>query len=223
MPQQINKKILLYLFLFIILGTFNNKKINKFDFPEIDSIQIDGLETDNGNFLKKIESLNLGNIFFLKNILLTELFESNNIIEEYKIFKKYPSSLEVKVIETKFLALTKINQKTFFVGSNGKLIEVKENLKKLPFIFGELDINKFLSLKKIIDESNLDFQEIKNLYFFPSGRWDIKTNKDILIKLPQKNLLKALNLSHHMITNENFKNNKIIDLRIYNNVILTNE
>ena len=154
MPQQINKKILLYLFLFIILGTFNNKKLNKFDFPEINSIQIDGLETDNGNFLKKVESLNLGNIFFLKNILLTELFDSNNIIEEYKIFKKYPSSLEVKVIETKFLALTKINQKTFFVGSNGKLIEVKENLKKLPFIFGELDINKFLSLKKIIDETN---------------------------------------------------------------------
>ena len=107
MPQQINKKILLYLFLFIILGTFNNKKINKFDFPEIDSIQIDGLETDNGNFLKKIESLNLGNIFFLKNILLTELFDSNNIIEEYKIFKKYPSSLEVKVIETKFHSVNK--------------------------------------------------------------------------------------------------------------------
>ena len=222
MPQQINKKILLYLFLFIILGTFNNKKINKFDFPEIDSIQIDGLETDNGNFLKKIESLNLGNIFFLKNILLTELFDSNNIIEEYKIFKKYPSSLEVKVIETKFLALTKINQKTFFVGSNGKLIEVKENLKKLPFIFGELDINKFLSLKKIIDESNLDFQEIKNLYFFPSGRWDIETLSEILIRLPNTKLKDKLDLSLELLESEKFRNIKLIDLRQKNQVI-TNE
>jgi len=222
MPQQINKKILLYLFLFIILGTFNNKKINKFDFPEIDSIQIDGLETDNGNFLKKIESLNLGNIFFLKNILLTELFDSNNIIEEYKIFKKYPSSLEVKVIETKFLALTKINQKTFFVGSNGKLIEVKENLKNLPFIFGELDINKFLSLKKIIDESNLDFQEIKNLYFFPSGRWDIETLSEILIRLPNTNLKDKLDLSLELLESEKFRNIKLIDLRQKNQVI-TNE
>ena len=222
MPQQINKKILLYLFLFIILGTFNNKKINKFDFPEIDSIQIDGLETDNGNFLKKIESLNLGNIFFLKNILLTELFDSNNIIEEYKIFKKYPSSLEVKVIETKFLALTKINQKTFFVGSNGKLIEVKENLKKLPFIFGELDINKFLSLKKIIDESNLDFQEIKNLYFFPSGRWDIETFSEILIRLPNTKLKDKLDLSLELLESEKFRNIKLIDLRQKNQVI-TNE
>mgnify|MGYP001181691457 FL=1 len=222
MPQQINKKILLYLFLFIILGTFNNKKINKFDFPEIDSIQIDGLETDNGNFLKKIESLNLGNIFFLKNILLTELFDSNNIIEEYKIFKKYPSSLEVKVIETKFLALTKINQKTFFVGSNGKLIEVKENLKDLPYIFGELDINKFLSLKKIIDESNLDFQEIKNLYFFPSGRWDIETLSEILIRLPNTKLKDKLDLSLELLESEKFRNIKLIDLRQKNQVI-TNE
>ena len=222
MPQQINKKILLYLFLFTILGTFNNKKINKFDFPEIDSIKIDGLETDNGNFLKKIESLNLGNIFFLKNILLTELFDSNNIIEEYKIFKKYPSSLEVKVIETKFLALTKINQKTFFVGSNGKLIEVKENLKKLPFIFGELDINKFLSLKKIIDESNLDFQEIKNLYFFPSGRWDIETLSEILIRLPNTKLKDKLDLSLELLESEKFRNIKLIDLRQKNQVI-TNE
>ena len=222
MPQQINKKILLYLFLFIILGTFNNKKINKFDFPEIDSIQIDGLETDNGNFLKKIESLNLGNIFFLKNILLTELFDSNNIIEEYKIFKKYPSSLEVKVIETKFLALTKINQKTFFVGSNGKLIEVKENLKELPYIFGELDINKFLSLKKIIDESNLDFQEIKNLYFFPSGRWDIETLSEILIRLPNTKLKDKLDLSLELLESEKFRNIKLIDLRQKNQVI-TNE
>ena len=222
MPQQINKKILLYLFLFIILGTFNNKKINKFNFPEIDSIQIDGLETDNGNFLKKIESLNLGNIFFLKNILLTELFDSNNIIEEYKIFKKYPSSLEVKVIETKFLALTKINQKTFFVGSNGKLIEVKENLKNLPFIFGELDINKFLSLKKIIDESNLDFQEIKNLYFFPSGRWDIETLSEILIRLPNTKLKDKLDLSLELLESEKFRNIKLIDLRQKNQVI-TNE
>ena len=50
-----------------------------------------------------------------------------------------------------------------------------------------------------------------------------KGDKGILIKLPEKNLLKALNLSNDMIANENFKNNKIIDLRIYNSVILTNE
>ena len=40
MRQRINKKILLYFSLFIILGTFNNKNLNKFDLPKIDSIKV---------------------------------------------------------------------------------------------------------------------------------------------------------------------------------------
>ena len=53
MPQQINKKILLYFFLFIILGTFNNKNLNKFEFPKINRINISGFETHNNNFQEK--------------------------------------------------------------------------------------------------------------------------------------------------------------------------
>ena len=59
------------------------------------------------------------------------------------------------------------------------------------------------------------FEEISELYFFPSGRWDIKSKKGILIKLPETNLLKALNLAHQITINEIFKNDKVIDLRIY--------
>ena len=39
MPQQINKKILLYIFLFIILGTINNKNLDKFNLPKIETIK----------------------------------------------------------------------------------------------------------------------------------------------------------------------------------------
>ena len=53
MPQQINRKILLYFFLFIILGTLNNKNLGKLKFPKIDTIEIEGLKkTDNIEFLK---------------------------------------------------------------------------------------------------------------------------------------------------------------------------
>ena len=100
---------------------------------------------------------------------------------------------------------------------------MKENLKKLPFIFGELDINKFLSLKKIIDESNLDFQEIKNLYFFPSGRWDIETLSEILIRLPNTKLKDKLDLSLELLESEKFRNIKLIDLRQKNQVITNDQ
>ena len=223
MPQQINKKILLYFFLFIILGTFNNKNSNKFEFPKINRINISGFETQNNNFQEKLEILKLNNLFLLKKSQIEELFDTNNLIEEYKIFKKYPSSLEVEIIKTKFLALLNIDGKTFFVGSNGRLIETKNNLKDLPYIFGNLDMNNFLRLKKIIDNSTLEFKEIKNLYFFPSGRWDLELSSGILIKLPNEKLKESLDLSLNLLDNEKFVNVKLIDVRQKNQVIVNEQ
>jgi cell division protein FtsQ len=223
MPQQINKKILLYFFLFIILGTFNNKNLNKFEFPKINRINISGFETQNNNFQEKLEILKLNNLFLLKKSQIEELFDTNNLIEEYKIFKKYPSSLEVEIIKTKFLALLNIDGKTFFVGSNGRLIETKNNLKDLPYIFGNLDMNNFLRLKKIIDNSTLEFKEIKNLYFFPSGRWDVELSSGILIKLPNEKLKESLDLSLNLLNNEKFVNVQLIDLRQKNQVIVNEQ
>ena len=223
MPQQINKKILLYFFLFIILGTFNNKNLNKFEFPKINRINISGFETHNNNFQEKLEILKLNNLFLLKKSQIEELFDTNNLIEEYKIFKKYPSSLEVEIIKTKFLALLNIDGKTFFVGSNGRLIETKNNLKDLPYIFGNLDMNNFLRLKKIIDNSTLEFKEIKNLYFFPSGRWDLELLSGILIKLPNEKLKESLDLSLNLLNNEKFVNVKLIDVRQKNQVIVNEQ
>ena len=223
MPQQINKKILLYFFLFITLGTFNNKNLNKFEFPKINQININGFETHNNNFLEKLEILKLNNLFLLNKFKIKELFDTNNLIEEYKIFKKYPSSLEVEIIKTKFLALLNIDGKTFFVGSNGKLIETKDNLKDLPYIFGNLDVNSFLRLKKIIDNSTLKFKEIRNLYFFPSGRWDVELSSGILIKLPNEKLKESLDLSLNLLNNEKFVNVKLIDVRQKNQVIVNEQ
>ena len=223
MPQQINRKILLYFFLFIILGTFNNKNLNKFEFPKINQINISGLETHSNSFLKKLEILKLNNLFLLNKFQIKELFDTNNLIEEYKIFKRYPSSLEVEIIKTKFLALLNVDGKTFFVGSNGKLIETKNNLKDLPYIFGNLDINNFLSLKKTIDNSTLEFEEIKNLYFFPSGRWDVELLSGILIKLPNESLKESLDLSLNLLNNEKFVNVKLIDVRQKNQVIVNEQ
>ena len=63
------------------------------------------------------------------------------------------------------------------------------------------------------------FSNLKELFFFPSGRWDILTNKDILIKLPQENIVVSLNLSKKLINNDNFKNYRFIDLRIKNQLV----
>jgi len=124
------------------------------------------------------------------------------------------------------LAITNQNGKKFYIGSNGKLIsidKIKNFNKKLPFVFSKSNYNEFVKLKKIIDKSKFQFEEIESFYYFPSSRWDFKTNEGMLIKLPKKNILESLQFADLIKTNVQFKNNKIIDLRISDRVIATNE
>ena len=44
--------------------------------------------------------------------------------------------------------------------------------------------------------------------------------EDIQIKLPEKDIYEALNVAHKVVLNGQLKNNKIIDLRIKNHLIV---
>ena len=229
MLQQIDKKqkLFIYLFFLLLLTTFNNLSLSNSEYLKlkINQIKVSGLNSENN--LKISEEFNKlmyqKNIFFISKDHFINILEKNNLIHSFKVTKIYPNSIEVQVKKTELLAVTDRNNKKFFIGSNGKLINFESYNKSLPYVFGKIKIKNFIELKKIIAKSKFNFEEISELYFFPSGRWDIKNNKGILIKLPEKNLLKALNLAYHITINEIFKNDKVIDLRIYNHVISTNE
>ena len=219
MPQQISKKILVYIFLFIIFGSLNNKNLAKFQFPNIENIEIQGLVIENKEFKKSLDLFKMETLFHLDKLKVRELLNSNNLIEEYVISKRYPSSLEIKIIETELLALLSRRGKSFYIGSNGKLIETEDMVKNLPYIFGDPNIDKFLSLKRMIDSSKLNYNDVENLFFFPSGRWDIETSSGVLIKLPIENIEKSLELSLNLLDYKQFDNIKSIDARPQNQVI----
>jgi len=69
---------------------------------------------------------------------IVELINSNFLVEKYEVFKKYPSSIEIKIEKTNFLASTNINGKNYIVGSNGKFINTKEkscNMRRIIKFF----------------------------------------------------------------------------------------
>ncbi len=221
MQLRLNKKILLYIFLIIFLSTLNNKFLSKIKFKNIDKITIRGLEgEERRDLLNNLELLNLKNIFFLNKYKLIKKLEANELIDNYTVFKKYPSSLEIRINKTKFLANVFKDGKSFVLGSNGKLIQTVDKNNNLPNIYGDYNKDSFFSLLKSIKKSNFKLFEIKNLYFFKSGRWDIETIDNMIIKLPKKNLENSLNLSFDLISNNKFKKIKILDLRQDNQVII---
>ena len=206
MPQLTDKKkkLFFYLIIFILLSTQIAKKqyIEKKSQTRLNHIEVLGLSIEeNIKVSKSLNSLLFKNILFLNKDNFYNILNKNNLIESFSI-KKY------------------------YIGSNGKLIAVSENNnfnKKLPFVFSKSNYEKFINLKKIIDKSKFKFEEIESFYYFPSNRWDLKTNGGLLIKLPEKNILDSLQYAHVIKTNEQFKDNKIIDLRISNNIIISNE
>jgi len=221
MQLRVNKKILFYIFLIIILSTLNNKFFSAIKLKTIDKITIKGLEgKEKRELLSNLEFLNLNNIFFLDKFKVIEKLEANELIENYTIFKKYPSSLEIRINKTKFLANVFKDGKFFVLGSNGKLIQTISKNNDLPNIFGDYDKDSFFSLLKSLKKFNFELFEIKNLYFFKSGRWDIETNNNMVIKLPKKNLEASLNLLLDLMNNNKFKNIKILDLRQDKQVII---
>ena len=222
MLQQINKKIIFYISLVIILGTFNNKNLKNFDLPKINMIDIEGIELKDNEFLKIANLIRLNNLLSIQKSQIKEILNSNNVIEEYELFKRYPSSIEIKVKKTNFLASTNINGKNYLVGSNGKFINTKDYSKNLPFVFGNFEPEKFLEFKSVILQTDFKYNNIKNFYYFPSGRWDIEMISGVLIKLPISGIKKSLNLSIELLDDIEFSNMKILDIR-QKNQIVTNE
>ena len=221
MHQRKSKKILIYFFLLFLVGSINNIDIYNLKFLSVKEVNVTGLENEeNLTISKKIKNLKLDNIYLINKKYFNTLLDSNKLVEKYFIFKRYPSSLNIYIDKTRFLARISKNGKIYDLGSNGKLIENMYSNNKLPFIFGNPEIVEFFNIKKIIDESRISFEEIESLYFFLSQRWDLKLRNNIIIKLPNENTKEGLKIALEFLHNNEFKDIKIIDARIKNQIIL---
>ena len=215
------KKIIIYLLFLFILSTTSAKFINDQNTisSSVSKINTTGLsERKNLEISNNLNNFLYESIFVISKDEIKKILEKHNIIQEFSIKKIYPSTLNIEIKPTKFIARV-FNNGQYLVGANGKLIEDKNNNELLPYIFGEFNSLDFLSFKQNIEKSIFSFSNLKTLYFFPSGRWDILTNNDILIKLPQEDIVASLNLSKKLIDSDNFKDNKFLDLRVKNNLV----
>lgn len=229
MLQLINKnRIYFYLISFIFLSTISNKQyfsefkknfvINKID------IQIDKTYLKQIIFQKTKFLIN-NNIFFINEKILKDKINKLNFLENIEIKKKYPSTILIKANKTEFVAITYKNQKKFFLGLNGKFILSKKiyDHYKLPIIFGQFKISEFFYIKELLIEQKIDLKKIKKYYFHKNKRWDLYFEKNILLKLPNKNIEESLKLFKKFTKVNIIESDTIIDLRVPNRLILENE
>ncbi len=229
MLQYLDKKkffFLLFIILFFLSSINNQIFVKKKDsLYNLNSIEVEGLDEKlNFEIKQNLNFLKNSNIFFIDREILKDQISKYNFIENYNIYKSYPSKIILKLQLTDFLAKTVRNNKVFIIGSNSKFISTEkfDKYKDLPVVYGKFSPEKFISFFNNINKSNLNYKDIQEIFFYPSGRIDIKIKNNLLIKFPLKNLEEALIRVDKIINNMNLKNN-IIDLRVSNQLILSNE
>ena len=160
------------------------------------------------------------NLFFLDYREIEKELKKNSFIESFKIKKKYPDALKVKIYEKKPIAILFNKKKKFYLSEKIDLIEFSsyQRHENLPYVFGSQKEFKIFynNLKKI----NFPLNLIKKYTLFQSSRWDLETVNNNLIKLPSSNYLKSLDNYLYLINKNNFQKYKVFDYRIKNQLIL---
>ena len=224
MLQRKSKKIFTYLFVFLIIGTLTNKNLKKTNFTKISKITVSGLDNKNNfELLNSLNYLKVSNLFFIDQHKIERIVKANNLVEKYSISKKYPSTLDIKINRTILLAQFKKKNIHFFLGSNGKFIKGENTSQNVPYIFGDFKIKNFFELKNAIDETNFNYNEVKNLFFFKSGRWDIETKNGIVIKLPKEKIKNSLQVFVDILSKDQQISINYVDLRQHNQIIINEQ
>ena len=226
MHQLIDKKkYLLYLSVFFLLSTINSQSLINLNIFKIKDIEVLEDKSNINNSIKEIIEDNLTtfknqNIFLLDKKQIVKKISDNNWISNFSIQKKYPSKLIVNLKKTEPIAKIIVDNEIFYVGSNFKLIKSKIQFNNLPNIFGKPKLDQFENLINNLNLSSLSYKDISEIYYLKSGRWNLKIQNEVIIKLPKDNILESLNLVNKILENKNISSKNTIDLTVKNQIIV---
>ena len=221
--------ILLLLITFTFLTTYNPSEIEFFSNKNYSIFNIKNIKITNNKKINesdiesKITEIYGKNIFFVKTKDIKNVIKNINFLDTIEVKKKYPNTLIIKIYETEPVAILFKNNEYFLLDNGSNLIPInKDSVEsyKYPHIFGKDSERYFLNFLNLLKGSNFPINKIKNYYYFQIGRWDLQLKNSLLIKLPNENTKSSVKKSIELLSQDNFKNYEVIDLRINDRIIV---
>ena len=174
-------KIIFFSSIFILLSSYNPTNLNFSEKNESSFFKIKNITITNTSLVdsheieEKLINIYNKNIFEVKKEDIEIPLKNINFLNKIAVKKKYPNSLQIKIYETKPVAVLFKNRLKYFLDSSSNLILFKDGIEHgdLPGVFGKNAENYFISFYNILEKNNFVNSKIKNFYYLQLGRWDL--------------------------------------------------
>ena len=209
--KYLSIKIIFYIFLPIFLIflylNYNNIKINysnKFDtFKVLDFldlklkyINIKGLNNINKeDIIEQLKLKKTNSILFINLDNLKKQIKKFNLIETVHIERVLPNTLNIKLTEKTPIGIMQENNIYKLITKDGSILTTN-NLQKfnqLPIFIGKEVEKSAKDILNLLTKVNFK-EEIWSISLINERRWNLNLKKGVTILLPEKNIVKALNL-----------------------------
>jgi cell division protein FtsQ len=192
----------------------------------IKKIELDGNERVPDILLKKTSGLRCkANILSFSVNDVKKKLENIAWVKNAIVQKKLPDTVNVRIAERTPIAILQSNYKLYLIDTDGKILEHDGigNFSNLPIVVGERAEKEISKLLLYLDK----FPKIRKQLIFAvrigKRRWNIKINKGITVRLPERGVLHALNILEEISDGQGFfyDDISVIDLRMLDRVIIT--
>jgi|TARA_B110000444_G_C18746983_1_gene550746 cell division protein FtsQ len=221
---MIKYKNLLILFIFFIFLTsynpFNKYKNKSLIFPIKKIIIGNNKIIKQADILRSVDYLKNKNIFFIDMKKISKNLSGFDFIESFNVKKIFPNTIKINIIEKRPVAIHFRKKKKFYISNKGDLIKYDklDNHKELLEVFGE-GFN-FKLFFEHLETHKFPINQIKSLYYYEIGRWDINLKNGRVIKLPKEKYIESINNFIKIKDDNNFTKFKLFDYRIKKQLIL---
>ena len=214
-------RIILIISTVIILIIFSKYKfLRNYQIEDIKIINNKYLSED--KILNKI-SLKNKNFFSLNLKNISDQVLSIGEVQSVRLEKRFNGDIYLFIEEKRPISFWIKEDKKYLIDSEGQILEMKKSFfNNLLIVKGE-DAN--IKASRIIEKINI-FPKIKvnlsYLEFKSKYRWNLYFKENIIVKLPYKDIEKALNFLSYFLMNKDFKLDKfkVIDMRVNGRVFL---
>lgn len=217
-------KIYIFLALLIFLTTFNPElPLLKLGFLVIKTVHVSGSKnTDLEKLKKQFNILVNSSILSIDDKKLNEIIRQNEWIYFVNIYKKFPSTINIEVVEHEPFIIWRKGNNNLIITKEFTLIEKynSNNFSNLISAKGNFNIEDLRELYKALNNNNFDLSNITSFEFINSDRWDLflKGNKKIMLGRHDYNQ-QISNLTKLLIQSKDEKYT-YVDLRLKNKIFI---